>query len=118
MKTMNPLVKAYFDGFGLEVQERLHQIRNLVIQMLPEVEEDIRYGIPTFIYHGNLVHYAAFKNHIGFYPVPSGMEAFKDELKVYKQGKGSVQFPLSQPLPLDLIKKIVQFRIDESHAKS
>jgi len=116
MKTMNPLVKAYFDGFDPEIQELLHQIRSLVYQLVPDADEDIKYGIPTFVYHGNLVHYAAFKSHIGFYPVPSGMEAFKEELKVYKQGKGSVRFPLTHPLPLDLIARIVRFRIDESKA--
>ncbi len=114
---MNPLVKAYFEGFDPEIQERLHQIRNLVLALVPDADEDIKYGIPTFIYHGNLVHYAAFKRHIGFYPVPSGMEAFKEELKAYKQGKGSLQFPLTQPLPLDLIDRIVRFRIAESLTK-
>jgi uncharacterized protein YdhG (YjbR/CyaY superfamily) len=118
MKSMNPLVKTYFDGFAPEVQERLHQIRNLVFSLVPDAEEDIKYGIPTFIYHGNLMHYAAFKHHIGFYPVPSGMEAFKEELKSYKQGKGSVQFPLTQPLPLELIERIARFRIAESLYKA
>ncbi|MGD9939294.1 MAG: iron chaperone [Clostridia bacterium] len=115
---MNPLVKTYFDGFDPHVQERLHQIRSLVFSLVPDAEEDIKYGIPTFIYYGNLVHYAAFRHHIGFYPVPSAMEAFKEELKPYKQGKGSVQFPLTHPLPMDLIERIVRFRIAESLAKA
>jgi uncharacterized protein YdhG (YjbR/CyaY superfamily) len=114
MKTMNPRVKAYFDGLDPGIQARLHQIRTLVLELAPDVAEDLKYGIPTFILHGNLVHYAAFKKHIGFYPVPSGMEAFKEELKVYKQGKGSVQFPLDQPLPLDLIRRMVAFRVAEN----
>ncbi len=72
--------------------------------------------MPTFKLHGNLVHFGAFKSHIGFYPVPSGMEAFKDELAAYKQGKGSVQFPLNKPMPLDLIRRMVEFRVQESKA--
>lgn len=72
--------------------------------------------MPTFKLHGNLVHFGAFKSHIGFYPVPSGMEAFKDELVAYKQGKGSVQFPLSSSMPLDLIRRMVEFRVQESKA--
>lgn len=74
--------------------------------------------MPTFALDGNLVHFAAFKNHIGFYPVPTGIEAFKEELAVYKQGKGSVQFPLDRPLPLDLIGQITQFRVNENKQKA
>jgi uncharacterized protein YdhG (YjbR/CyaY superfamily) len=74
--------------------------------------------MPTFILNGNLVHFAAFKNHIGFYPVPSGIEAFKKELSIYKQGKGSVQFPFDQPMPLELIVKIVKFRVAENLRKA
>ena len=73
----------------------------------PDAEETIKYQMPTFMLKGNLVHFAAFKKHIGFYPVPTGIEAFKDELSAYKQGKGSVQFPLDQPMPYDLIRRIV-----------
>jgi uncharacterized protein YdhG (YjbR/CyaY superfamily) len=118
MLILKPQLQAYFDGFDVAIQARLHQIRTLVLELAPDAHEDLKYGIPTFILHGNLVHYAAFRKHIGFYPVPSGMEAFKEELKSYKQGKGSVQFPLDQPLPLDLIKRIVEFRIAENRGAS
>jgi uncharacterized protein YdhG (YjbR/CyaY superfamily) len=74
--------------------------------------------MPTFKLKGNLVHFAAYKNHIGFYPVPTGIEAFKKELSIYKGGKGSVQFPIDQPMPLELIKKIVDFRVAENLAKA
>ena len=98
-------------------KKRLIEIRNLVYDLIPEADEAIKYGMPTIIFNGNLVHYAAFKTHIGFYPVPSGIEAFKEELKPYKQGKGSIRFPLDSPLPLDLIRKIVVFRIGENKLK-
>ena len=80
----------------------------------PDAEEKISYQMPTFALHGNLVHFAAHKNHIGFYPTPSGIEAFKDELSEYKWAKGSVQFPLEKPLPYDLVSKIVKFRVAEN----
>ena len=80
----------------------------------PKAEETIKYQIPTFTLKGNLVHFAAFKKHIGFYPEPTGMEAFKDELSVYEGAKGSVQFPLDQPIPYDLISRIVKFRVKEN----
>jgi uncharacterized protein YdhG (YjbR/CyaY superfamily) len=82
----------------------------------PEAQEKISYQMPTFFLKGNLVHFAAFKEHIGFYPVPTGIEKFKKELSVYKQGKGSEQFPLDQPMPYDLITKIVKFRVKENLA--
>lgn len=114
---MRPLpvdVEEYFSKQEGEALKRLHQIRSLVLELLPEAGEAIKYGIPTFTYHGNLVHYAAFKNHIGFYPIPSGIEAFRNELSRYKQGKGSIQFPFDEELPVDLIRKIVLFRIEEN----
>lgn len=89
----------------------------MVRKAAPEAEEAISYGIPTFKLHGNLVHFAAFKNHIGFFPAPSGIAAFKKELAAYKGAKGSVQFPLDQPLPLALITKIVKFRVKENTDK-
>jgi uncharacterized protein YdhG (YjbR/CyaY superfamily) len=118
MKDMESSVQSYFNGFDGIVLERLHKIRDLVFELLPEAEETIKYGIPTFIYYGNLIHYAGFKHHIGFYPIPSGIEAFKEELSSYKQGKGSVQFPLNEELPIELIKKIVLFRIEKNRNKS
>lgn len=113
MKPMDAQVEKYFSNFEGVALERLHTIRNLIFELLPEAGEAVKYGIPTILYHGNLVHYAAFKNHIGIYPTPSGMDAFEKELLAYKKGKGSVQFPLSDSLPLELIKKIVLFRINE-----
>src|SRR5476649_2142452 len=83
----------------------------------PNAEEAISYAIPTFKLNGNLVHFAAFKNHIGFYPTPMGVEEFRAELSAYKEGKGSVQFPLDKPMPLDLITRMVQFRVAKNLAK-
>ena len=101
------------------VQKILQELRAVIKAAAPEAVEKISYQMPTFALHGNLVHFAAHKNHIGFYPTPSGIEAFKEELAVYKGAKGSVQFPLDQPLPWDLIGRIVRFRVVEnlSHAK-
>lgn len=113
MKAMDEQVEKYFKGFEGVALERLHAIRNLVFELIPDAGETIKYGIPTILYHGNLVHFAAFKTHIGLYPTPSGMTAFSEELAAYKQGKGSVQFPLNEPLPIELIKKIILFRIAE-----
>ena len=101
------------------VQKILQELRAVIKAAAPEAVEKISYQMPTFALHGNLVHFAAHKNHIGFYPTPSGIEAFKEELAVYKGAKGSVQFPINQPLPWDLIGRIVRFRVAEnlSHAK-
>ena len=111
-------IDAYIAGYPEEVQAILQQIRRTIHETAPEATEAISYGMPTFKLHGNLVHFAAFKNHIGFYPVPSGMAAFQEELAAYKQGKGSVQFPLDKPMPLDLIRRIVDFRVQESKGKA
>jgi uncharacterized protein YdhG (YjbR/CyaY superfamily) len=107
-------VDDYIAGLPPEVQEILQNIRMTIRQAAPNAEETIKYRMPTFTLHGNLVHFAAFHKHIGFYPVPSGIEAFKADLSVYKQGKGSVQFPLDQPIPYDLIRRIVEFRVKEN----
>ena len=107
-------IDAYIAAFPDDVQTILQHIRRTIHEIAPEATEAIAYGMPTFRLHGNLVHFAGFKNHIGFYPVPSGMMAFKDELAAYKQGKGSVQFPLDKPMPLDLIRRIVAFRVEEN----
>ena len=119
---MTPLmpkdIDEYIAGFPKEIQKLLEQIRNTIKQAAPEAEEAIKYAMPTYVLNGNLVHFAAFKNHIGFYPVPSGIEAFKQELSVYKGAKGSVQFPLDKPMPLDLITKIVKFRVEENLVKA
>ncbi|ANU11929.1 hypothetical protein A1A1_13587 [Planococcus antarcticus DSM 14505] len=96
------------------VQETLQTLRRVIQEEAPGAQEAISYQMPTFVLNGNLVHFAAFKNHIGFHPVPSGIEAFQQELATYKQGKGSVQFPLNQPMPYDLIRRIVRFRVAEN----
>lgn len=93
-------------------------IRKVIKESAPDAKEKISYQMPTFALHGNLVHFAAFKNHIGFYPAPSGIEAFKEELSVYKGAKGSVQFPINKPLPYELISKIVKFRVAENIKKA
>lgn len=111
-------IDEYISDFPKEVQKILKQIRASVRKAAPNAVEAIKYGIPTFILNGNLVHFGAFKNHIGFYATPTGHEAFAKELSKYKQGKGSVQFPLNEPMPHDLIKKIVEFRVEQLSAKS
>ena len=109
-------IDEYIAGFPGDVKKVLQKIRMTIHEAAPEAQEKISYQMPTFYLKGNLVHFAAFKDHIGFYPVPSGIEKFKKELSVYKQGKGSVQFPLDQPMPYDLITKIVKFRVKENLA--
>jgi uncharacterized protein YdhG (YjbR/CyaY superfamily) len=109
-------IDEYIDGFPPDIQVVLQKIRLTIHEAAPEATEKISYQMPTFYLKGNLVHFAAFKEHIGFYPVPTGIEKFKKELSVYKQGKGSVQFPLDQPMPFDLITKIVKFRVKENLA--
>ena len=111
-------IDEYIAGFPEDVQTILEQVRTTIRKAAPEAEEAISYAIPTFKLAGNLVHFAGYKNHIGFYPAPTGIEAFKEELSVYKQGKGSIQFPLDQPMPLDLITRIVQYRVEQNTAKT
>jgi uncharacterized protein YdhG (YjbR/CyaY superfamily) len=101
-----------------KARDILQLLRNIVIQCAPEVEESISYGMPAYKTFGKpLVYFAAFKNHIGLYATPSGHEAFSEQLKIYKQGKGSVQFPLDTPIPYDLIRDIVMHRVIENRAK-
>lgn len=110
-------VDEYIRGFPKEVQEILGHIRTTIKKAAPEAEETISYAVPTFKLHGVLVHFAAFKNHIGFYALPSGNKAFAKELSGYKTGKGSIQFPINKPMPLELIAKIVKFRVKENIEK-
>ena len=117
-KTAPKNIDEYIANFPEDVQTILQEIRAVIHQAAPDTEETISYQMPTFKLKGNLVHFAAFQNHIGFYPVPTGIEAFKEELSVYKGGKGSVQFPLDKPMPLDLISKIVKFRAAENLKKA
>ncbi|MES2138613.1 MAG: DUF1801 domain-containing protein [Bacteroidota bacterium] len=107
-------IDEYIAGFPKEVQKILEQVRSTIKKAVPEAEETISYAIPTFTLNGNLVHFAAFKNHIGLYPAPRENEAFKKELSKYKGGKGTVQFPLDERLPLNLITKMVKFRVKEN----
>ena len=109
-KTMD----EYIDSFPEDVQRILNELRQSIKEAAPQAEETINYQIPTFALNGNLVHFAAFEHHIGFYPTPSGMEAFKKELSQYKGAKGSVRFPIDQPMPLSLIRRIVEYRVKEN----
>jgi uncharacterized protein YdhG (YjbR/CyaY superfamily) len=111
-------IDEYIATFPKETQKILEEIRATIKAAAPEAEEKISYQMPTFALNGNLVHFAAFKNHIGFYPVPTGIEKFKKELSAYEGGKGSVQFPLDAPMPLALISKIVKYRVKENLAKA
>jgi uncharacterized protein YdhG (YjbR/CyaY superfamily) len=112
-------IDEYISGFPAAVQETLNKVRATISKAAPDARETISYAIPTFTLNKtNLVHFAGFKNHIGFYPAPTGSEAFKAELSVYKTGKGSVQFPIDKPMPLDLITKVVEFRVRETLEKA
>ena len=107
-------VDEYISAFPKDVQQILQSVRSAIRKAAPHAEETINYQMPTFKLNGNLVHFAGYKNHIGFYPAPSGIQEFSKELSVYKGAKGSVQFPLSEPMPLTLIGKIVKFRVTEA----
>lgn len=111
-------IDEYIASFPADVRKKLEEMRATIKKAAPEAEETISYAIPTFKLKGNLVHFAAFKNHIGFYPAPKGIEAFKKELSAYEGGKGTVQFPLDKPLPLALISKIVKFRVKDNLDKT
>jgi uncharacterized protein YdhG (YjbR/CyaY superfamily) len=112
-------IDEYIATFPKEVQDVLEKIRSAIRESAPEAEEAISYGIPAFRLNGSRdsVYFAGWKNHIGFYPTPSGIEAFKKELAPFKQEKGSVQFPLDKPIPYDLVKKIVRYRVTENLEK-
>ena len=115
MKTAHKTIDAYIQSFEPPIQKRLEAMRKNIQKAAPEAKEAISYGMPTFKLNGNLVHFAAAKNHIGFYPTPSGIQAFLSEIDgKYQWSKGAIQFPLDQPLPLELVKKIVAFRVKET----
>ncbi len=119
MKTDSPAsIDEYIAAFPPAIQEILQRIRQVIREEAPQAQETIRYQMPTFRLNGNLVHFAAFQHHIGFYPTPTGIAEFERDLAAYKGGKGSVQFPLDQPIPYDLIRRIVRFRVAESQAKA
>lgn len=112
-------IDDYIAEFPAETQQRLQQMRAIIKENAPGAVETISYAIPTFdLNKKHLVHFAGYATHIGFYPSPSGMEAFEAEFQPYKRAKGSVQFPLDQPLPLDLIRRVVAFRVAEISAKA
>jgi len=110
-------IDSYISAAPKEVRPILDSVRATIRKAAPDAEETIKYRLPTFVLHGNLVHFGAFKNHIGFYATPGGNAAFRKELSAYKGAKGSVQFPLEEPMPLNLISRIVKFRVKENMAR-
>jgi uncharacterized protein YdhG (YjbR/CyaY superfamily) len=110
--------EQYIISFPLKVQDLLRSLRALILDLAPSATEKLSYGMPAYFLNGSLVYFAAFKNHIGFYPHPSAIKAFQDELLLYKTSKGAIQFSYDKPLPIDLIKKMVVFRIVENQNKS
>ncbi len=116
-KTELKTINQYLKLFPKDTQAKLIELRLAIKKSAPQAQEKISYQMPTFYLNGNLVHFAAYKNHIGFYPTPSGIKAFKKELTKYKTSKGAVQFPLDKKLPLSLIKKIVKYRVKENLKK-
>ena len=119
MNTQITTADEYIASFPKEVQQLMEHVRSTIKQAAPEAEETISYGMPAYKTNGKpLVYFAAFKNHIGFYATPTGHAEFAEELSKYKQGKGSVQFPLNKPIPLELISRIVKFRVEENTKKA
>jgi uncharacterized protein YdhG (YjbR/CyaY superfamily) len=111
-------IDDYVAAFPERIQRLLKLVRSAIISAAPEAEEVISYQMPAFKYHGVLVYFSAQRSHIGFYPFESGLEHFKEELSVYNKSKGAVLFPINQPLPLELIKRIVNFRVNENAQKA
>lgn len=107
-------IDAYIAAFPEHVQVLLQKVRQAIREAAPQAEEAIKYRIPTYVLNGNLVHFAAYSKHVGFYPTPSAIARFGVELAAYATAKGSVQFPLDQPIPYDLIRRIVRFRVEET----
>lgn len=118
MKNLIENIDQYISSFPTATQSLLKQMRKVISKAAPKAKESIKYAMPTFEYYGNLVHFAAFKNHIGFYPAPSGLKAFQKEIDAFANSKGAVQFPLDKPLPIALIAKIVKFRLIENENKA
>jgi uncharacterized protein YdhG (YjbR/CyaY superfamily) len=110
-------IDEYIETFPKKVQEILEKLRQTIRKSAPNAEETISYQMPTFKLKRNLVHFAAYKNHIGFYPTPSAIEAFKNELSSYETSKGAIKFPMNKPVPFDLVRKIVEFRVSEDLSK-
>ena len=116
--TPTTTIDQYIARYPKNVQKHLLQVRSTIKQIVPDAEEAISYGIPTFKLNGNLVHFGGFKQHIGFYPGSSGIKAFEKELSAYKGAKGSIQFPIDQPMPLDIIIAITKFRVAQNLSKT
>ena len=110
-------IDDYIATFPKNVQRTLRELRSAIKESAPEAEETISYGMPTFKLNSNLVHFAAYEKHIGFYPTPSAILAFKEKLSIYKQSKGAVQFPIDGPIPLDIVREMVRFRVKENLTK-
>jgi uncharacterized protein YdhG (YjbR/CyaY superfamily) len=116
--TENPVtIDEYIAGFSPDIQKTLNEIRKFIKEEAPEAAEKISYGMPTFYLNGNLVHFAAFKDHYGFFPSPSGIDEFEKELAPYRTGKGTLRFAMDKPLPYNILKKVIQFRINENLQK-
>ena len=111
-------IDEYIAGFPPDVQKRLKKLRTTIKRAAPQAQEAIKYRIPTFTLHGNLIHFAAYKNHIGLYPAPIAIAKFKKELSPYASAKGSARFPLDQPIPFDLVRRIVKFRVQHDLLKA
>ena len=117
MRSNYNTIDEYIKTFPKEIQDDLESLRKTIHETAPTATEAISYQMPTFKLNGNLVHFAAFKKHIGFFPAPSGIDAFEKELKIYRTGKGTLQFPLDKPIPMELIVKIVKYRVSENEKK-
>ena len=111
-------IDEYIDAFPPAVQKTLEELRRTIKKAAPGAEEAIKYGIPTFVLNGNLVHFAAYKEHIGFYPAPMGIEEFRPETTRYESGKGTLKFPLDEPVPFDLVTRIVKYRVQKNVEKA
>jgi uncharacterized protein YdhG (YjbR/CyaY superfamily) len=111
-------IDEYIETFEPEIQNVLHEMRNFIKTEVPEATEKISYGMPTFYLNGNLVHFAAFKDHYGFFPSPSGIDAFEKDLAPYRSGKGTLRFSIDKPIPWEIIKKVIQFRVKENSNKA
>jgi uncharacterized protein YdhG (YjbR/CyaY superfamily) len=118
MQTIPKTIDDYIAAFPSDVRRLLKRLRATIRRAAPDAEEAIKYRLPTFVQNGNLVHFGAFKKHIGFYATPKGNQQFRKELSRYAGAKGSVQFPLDQPLPYGLVSRMVQFRVKENLAKA
>jgi uncharacterized protein YdhG (YjbR/CyaY superfamily) len=117
-QTIHETIDDYIADFPPDVQAILKKLRATIRKAAPDAEEAMKYRLPTFVLNGNLVHFGAFKKHIGFYATPTGNEKFRKELAVYEGAKGSVQFPLDKPIPYDLVSRMVKFRVKENLEKA